>query len=175
MTDFLPTDYEAPKTGGAYMKLQKGENRFRIMSKPILGWLDWKDNQPHRFRMNEKPTAPFDPSRAVKHFWAFIVWNCNEQQIQILEITQSGIQQAIAALSKDPDWGAPFGYDIKVTRSGEGLDTEYTVSPVPHKPRPDEAVEASNKRPIYLEALYDGADPFADHGTITPIENAIPF
>jgi hypothetical protein len=38
------------------------------------------------------------------------------------------------------------------------------------------AVDAANKKPIYLDALYAGEDPFADHGgKITPIENAMPF
>ena len=57
-SEFLPEGYEAPQGTGNYMKLQSGENKFRILSKPIIGWLDWKDNKPHRFRMKERPEKP---------------------------------------------------------------------------------------------------------------------
>jgi hypothetical protein len=176
MSDFLPEGYEAPVSGGAYMKLEQGENRFRILSKPIVGWLDWKDNKPYRFPMNKKPEKPMEADRKIKHFWAFIVWNCNRNEVQILEVTQSSIQAAITALTKDQDWGTPYNYDIKVTKTGTSLETEYTVAPAPHKPVDPLAVDAANKKPIYLDALYAGEDPFADHGgKITPIENAMPF
>ena len=39
----MPEGYEKPKTGGGYMKLQQGENRIRIFSRPIVGWID-RDN-----------------------------------------------------------------------------------------------------------------------------------
>lgn len=159
--DFLPEGYEAPKGNSNYMKLQNGENKFRILSKPIIGWLDWKENKPLRFPMDKKPSAPIDPKRKVKHFWAFIVWNYNENKIQVLEITQSTIQSAITSLSKDPDWGSPFKYDIKVMRSGENMETEYQVNPVPHKKVSEEIQEAYMAQPINLEALFTGDDPFA--------------
>ena len=38
--DFLPDNYEAPQGGGGYMKFQKGDNKFRIVGKPIIGWLN---------------------------------------------------------------------------------------------------------------------------------------
>jgi len=171
--DFLPQDYEAPKNGGNYMKLQKGENRFRILAKPILGWLDWKDNKPLRFRMPSKPN-PIDPKKPVRHFWAMIVFDCIEEKIKILEITQSTIQGAIQNLSKDADWGSPMGYDIKIVKSGEGMETEYAVNPVPHKPIPDLAKKLLAEQSINLEALYDGADPFGEKKSV-PVTHDLPF
>jgi len=173
--DFLPNDYEAPKTGGSYMKLQKGENRFRILSKPILGWIDWQDNKPLRFHMAAKPAKPVDPKKSVKHFWAFVVWNCNEEKVQILEITQATIQSAIQALSKDEDWGSPFGYDIKVKRTGDGMETEYTVNPVPHSKVSKQTEEALvSIGQINLDALYEGADPFAQKAVVKETSD-LPF
>jgi hypothetical protein len=142
------------------MKLKAGENKFRIMSKPIIGWLDWKDNKPLRFRMKDKPQQPIDPKKPVKHFWAMVVWNYNDNQIQVFEITQSSIQQAIQALTIDADWGSPFNYDIKIIRTGEKMETNYTVNPVPHKEVAKDIAKAYNEKPINLEALYDGLDPF---------------
>src|SRR5690606_20654859 len=91
--EFLPEGYEAPQGTGNYMKLQSGENKFRILSKPIIGWLDWKDNKPYRFRIKERPEKPMG-DKPVRHFWAFIVWNYNAEAVQILEITQATIQKA---------------------------------------------------------------------------------
>lgn len=156
---FMPVGYEAPKTGGKYLKLEKGENKFRILSKPIIGWEDWKDNKPMRSRMNDKP-SPHDPTRPVKHFWAFTVWCYKTSEIKVMEITQRTIQSAIETLSKDSDWGSPFGYDLKIIRSGEGMETEYQVNPAPHKPLHPNIELAKHNTPINLDALYSGGDPF---------------
>lgn len=158
--DFLPQGYEQPTSGGNYAKLKQGENKFRILGKPIIGWLDWQDKKPLRFRMKDKPSQPIDPTKAVKHFWAMVVWNYNENQIQILEITQSSIQSAISTLSNDEDWGNPLSYDIKIVRTGEKMETQYAVNPVPHKPLSAEISMALEAKPIKLEALFDGEDPF---------------
>ncbi len=174
--DFLPIDYEAPKTGGNFMKLQNGENKFRILSKPIIGWLDWKDKKPLRFAFNNKPDKPIDPKKPIKHFWAMVVWNYSECKIQILEITQSGIQKSIINLTNDADWGSPYSYDIKINRSGDGLDTEYSVNPIPHKVISDEIKQAYNDKPCDLQMLFAGEDPFAKQDIVTPLmASDLPF
>lgn len=161
INDFLPTGYEAPKTGSKnYMKLNNGENRIRILSKPILGWLDWDNNKPLRFRMNEKPSKPVVAARPIKHFWAFVVWDYADNKLKILEITQATIQLAIGSLTRDEDWGNPFTYDIKIIRSGEKMETNYQVSPVPHKQVAKEVQAALVQTTINLDALFSGGDPF---------------
>lgn len=157
--DFLPDNYEAPAGGSNYMKFQDGENKIRILSKPIIGWLDWKDKKPFRFRFNARPDKPMG-DKPIKHFWAFLVWSYADQSVQILEITQATIQKAIQDLSKDDEWGAPFGYDLKITRKGQSLDTVYSITPSPKKDLMEEIKKACLEKPAYLEALYDGADPW---------------
>lgn len=165
--DFLPQDYEAPAGSAGYMKLQDGENKIRILSKPIIGWLDWKDKKPFRFRMNAKPDKPMTPDKPIKHFWAFLVWNYEAQAVQILEITQQTIQKTIQDLSKNEDWGAPFGYDIKITRKGKDLQTEYSVMPSPKKDLISDIKEAALEKKAYLDALFDGSDPWVVNGKHT--------
>lgn len=170
--NFLPDNYEAPKpTNQLYLKLQDGENRIRILSRPIVGWEDWNaEKKPVRYKMNEKPAKPFDASKPMKHFWAFIVWNVNEEMIQIMQITQATIRSCLESLSKDQDWGSPFEYDIKINKKGEKMETEYTVNPAPHKPVSQEILKAFRDRPIKLEALYEGLDPFATiYTSYTPL------
>ncbi len=158
---FLPEGYEAPKGGSNYFKFEKGENRIRILSRPILGWLDWQDNKPIRYRMNEKPAKPVDPKKPVRHFWAMVVWNYRHEAIQVMEITQATIQQSITSLASDPEWGNPSKYDIKITKTGEGMETSYSVNPSPHKPLAEEiqlAIQAKGE--INLDKLYECGDPF---------------
>jgi hypothetical protein len=166
---FLPDDYQAPKSSNNYMKLQDGENKIRILSAPIFGWEDWLEKKPIRFRFENKPCKSQDPKKPVRHFWAFIVWNYQEERIQILQLTQATIRNNIEALCKDEDWGDPYFYDIKIIRKGEGVDTEYMVNPLPHKVLNPIVVEAFKESPCNLEALFDSADPFSDEwDTYTP-------
>lgn len=158
---FLPDNYETPQQSSSYLKFQDGENKLRILSKPVIGWLDWKDNKPMRFRMNAKPEKPVDPLKPIRHFWAMLVWSYQNNAIMILEITQATIQKSIESLSKDDDWGAPFAYDLKIVKKGKEKQTEYSVTPSPKKKPDDSILKAALEKPGYLEALYDGADPWA--------------
>jgi len=158
---FLPEGYQAPKSSNFYMKLQDGENKIRILTQPILGWEDWLENKPIRYRMGDKPKKSFDPKKPVRHFWSFVVWNYNEEQIQILHLTQATIRNNIEALCHDSDWGAPFFYDIKIIKKGEGTSTEYLVNPLPHKSLHPYIIECFNERPCNLNAIFENADPFS--------------
>jgi hypothetical protein len=173
--DFLPQDYEAPAGSANYMKMKDGENKVRILSKPIIGWLDWKEKKPYRFRMNAKPEKPMG-DKPIKHFWAFLVWNYEAETVQILEITQASIQKAIQDYSKNDEWGAPFFYDIKIIRKGKDLDTEYSIMPSPKKDLADEIKKAALEKPAYLDALFDGADPWVVNGKTTEYAfQSLPF
>jgi hypothetical protein len=167
---FLPPDYEAPASGN-YMKLKLGENRFRILDAAITGNMFWmgngEDRKPVRRRPHELIDADelgqdqFGKRERIRHFWAFPVWDYATEQIEILEITQRTIQDAIRGLSESSDWGDPFSYDIVIRKSGSGLDTEYAV--MPGKPSATEShiIDAYNAMGLNLEALYEGGDPFA--------------
>lgn len=165
--NFLPEDYKLPDTSG-YMKLKEGENTFRVLSSAIIGYEYWNtSNKPVR---SKKPVerTPDDiriekdglPSK-IKHFWAFVVWNYEAKAVQILEITQSTIQKGIKALVDNQRWGHPTGYDITITKSGEGFDTEYIVQGNPPLEKIDKDIlSAYENKPVNLEALFTGENPF---------------
>jgi len=164
--EFLPQDYKVPVSGGGYMKLKMGDNLVRIMSNPIFGYEYWtNETKPVRSEVEftETPNIKLDkdgnPTK-VKHFWAFIVWNYETKNIEILQINQSTIQSAITNLVKDEDWGNPKNYDLKITRTGEGFDTEYAVNPKPAKAVTEEVAQKYADSKIKLEALFDGGNPF---------------
>lgn len=165
---FLPSDYkDVPQGASGYMKFKKGTNRFRILSPAIVGWEYWnKENKP--VRQKEKFTLiPEDiklddegmPTR-ITHFWAFAVWNYEEKSVQILEITQSTIQRAMK-IKIDNRAGDALGYDFIITRTGDGLSTDYDIDTGNPEPVSPEVVKLSEAKKVNLEALYSGADPFA--------------
>lgn len=163
----LPDNYEVPTAEGGYMRFEEGENKFRVLSEPILGNEYWTDTdggrKPNRFRMSEPIDVSKVPDPAqIKHFWAMVVWNYKANRLQVLEITQKTIQQAIAAYDRNPDWGDFRDYDLTVVRKGEGLNTEYQVMASPQKQISDEIKEAYKSAKINVEALFDNADPFSN-------------
>ncbi len=170
---FLPTDYKSPNSSNSYLKLQEGENRIRIMSRPIMGWEDWDlNNKPIRFRMHERPAKPIVSEKPIRHFWSLIVFNYTEERVQIMHIVQNTIRKSIEALCRDTDWGDPFGYDIKIVKEGKGKDTDYSVNPVPHKPMDAYLVNEFKSNPCNLEAIFLNADPFSSEwDSYTPMGN----
>ena len=68
--------------------------------------------------------------------------------------------QDMKALVDNPKWGDPKGYDITVTRTGEGYDTEYSTMPNPHSTVEQSVLDEYAKKTIKLEALYEGGNPF---------------
>jgi hypothetical protein len=159
--NFLPQNYRAPNTSNYYVKLIDGENRIRILSRPIMGWEDWLDNKPVRYQLDDKPAKSFDKTKPIKHFWSLIVFNYGQNAVQIMHITQNSIRKSLEALCRDTDWGDPYHYDIKITKSGQGLETEYTINPVPHRPLDEEIIKAFKDNPCNLEALFTNSDPFS--------------
>lgn len=157
--EFAPADYKLPESN-SFMKFVQGKNKFRIMSKLTTGYEYWNiDNKPVRSR--EMPTdvsggkEEEDGKVRVNHFWAVVVYNYATESLQLLEITQKGVQKYILGLVNDPDWGAPQGYDLVVTREGDGLNTKYTVAANPHKEMDAEIVAEYEASDLDPESLFE--------------------
>lgn len=177
-------EYEIPSTSN-YMKFDDGDNKFRILGAfsegtAIQGIEYWKTinnkRTPIRLKKNKDGTFPNVPNSELevnkfgnldtpKFFWAFPVWNYSEKKIQILEITQVTILRYIKKVIENPKWGDPRDYDLIVTSAKNGDKTEYTVTNDPKEKLAKEIIDLFIGTPINLEALFDGADPFAVSGS----------
>lgn len=172
---FLPTDYKIPEKPSNYMKFKQGENRFRILESPTLGWLYWV-NEDGEIRQKDEPfttggkpirlqldqDVPVRAAEVVKHFWAVPVWNYDDKMIQVLEITQNGIQDTITGYARNKAWGSPVEYDLAVTRTGDKLETAYTVIAEPKTPLDPKIVEkwdTLKKAGFDMEKLFSGEHP----------------
>lgn len=171
--EFLPDGYEPPKGSSGYMKFEKGVNKFLILGSALVGWEYWSlEDKP--VRVAELPEHnPADirvgddgQPEKIKHFWAFPVWNYEDERVQVLELTQSTIRREISALVDNDEWGTPvLTYAITVSREGEKLTTKYTVTPSPAKDIPVEILDAwkeAQDKGFDVSRLMDGGNPFTD-------------
>ena len=179
---------EKPKSNtDDFLKLEKeGTYRFRVIGilgykyNFIHGYIAWdSENKPHRedFVQGSKGSEELiakDRKKEPKYFWAFVVifinavdkennpiFEAKEGKPQVLEIQQITIQQGIARLLNDEDWGNPKEYDITVNRVGlDKSDTKYHVNAKPKSPITQEMLTAVEDANIDLRAMFEGGYPF---------------
>lgn len=154
-----------------------GANRFRILSPAITGYEYWtKENKPVRSRENwdlipqDIKVGNDGMPTPVKHFRAFVVWHYNENLVQVLEITQATIQRGLK-IKIDNREGKATENDFIITRSGEGMDTEYDIDVAESSPLKAEIEIAYKAKKVDLEALFYGGDPFATTAQNQPVES----
>lgn len=150
----LPQEYEVPQTPSNYFKLQKGNNRLRIVSPIKVGWEHWIDEGEKR-----KPIRSRTPlgKEKEKHFWVFCAYDYADENVKVLEITQKGIQEFMRNVMKLPNKALASRYDFYITKSWEGLDTSYTVTNSDNDTElPEQIVKAIEvAKGIDLEAFLD--------------------
>lgn len=165
MSTFMPEGYLNLKQEKNYWntsKMKEGDNRIRIVGKPIAGWMDWQGKVPMRYRPDQKPKVSFDPTKPAKAFWTLFAWDYVREGLYVLEISQASLIKALMAVSQDADWGDFTKYDIKINKQGSGKETRYTLTPLPPKPLNATIEEAIKNTPVRLEALFEGGDPWDD-------------
>jgi len=165
---FVPANYVAPTSGGGdFTKLADGANSLRILSElPLIGWAYW-NTAGKPVRSLEHPGQPADirigtdgKPEKVKEFWAMAVYNIGTKKVELWEVTQAQIKDAIISLSRDADWGHPMGYSLKITKTGQKLETKYSVMPGKPAPLPADVQAVVDASPVNLMALIDGGNPF---------------
>ena len=170
MTERLPTDYSMPENNNSkYLRISEDPQEFRILTSPIIGWeyfrVDGDRVSPVRQKeaFTEIPADSKDDSKP-KEFWAFVIWNHTLWCIQVAEITQASIKKEILKYVQDADnRGDPKKYDFRISRSGKGKETRYSLTALPKSKFDWESDEASAfdlAKWINLDALYDWDDPF---------------
>jgi hypothetical protein len=154
---------------GRYINPAKieGEKRLRCFGLGITGWEAWTvDNKPVRWELKpEEFPANIrrdDGNVNCKRFLSGLVYDYEDSAFKILNITQRTLMDQLFRFMKDSDYGDPSGYDIKISRSGEGLKTVYTLVAAPPKPVAKDIALAYESVHCNLSALFDGDDPWAE-------------
>lgn len=145
----------------SYMKLEKGDNKIRLISKPIAGYVEWIDKKPVRTPITDGQPEATDEENPPRKFIAVAIIDQKDGNVKILEVTQQSVIKAIRALANNADWGNPFTYDLNINKSGEDLKTKYVVTPSPKKALSKEAIKKAGEKPCALEQLFQGEDPWS--------------
>lgn len=178
VTAFLSTEVfeeiqQESANNGRYInpsKLKAGEpeKRLRFIGQGITGFSGWTtEKKPVRFETKpEELPANLAPDMSgktsLKRFIAGVVWDYEASDFKILEITQRTLMDQLFKYAKDSDYGDPTNYDIKISKTGSGMDTEYTLIAAPPKSLAPEITKAYKEFYCNLPALFDGEDPFAE-------------
>lgn len=175
----LPKDTSGGLGGGDFFKPQAGNTKLLILADPVAGYEYWTtDSKPVRSR--EKFDEPLEnvkmrtvkekdkvtgeevevekPDRQ-KYFWAVPVYNFTTESVEVFQITQKGIRDELVAIQSNEDWGDPIGkYTVTLNKKGEGLNTEYKVTPNPDKKEVQAQVEKIVAEyaadPIDIESIF---------------------
>jgi len=160
-----------PYASSRYVKLKEGTIRLRLFDF-IDGWEYWTDangkvvprggragegGKPKRVAQTDLETLPIEARNAANYFRAYKVFNYETKRTEILQLKQRTILEPLIAYFYDEDWGGGktlSTFDITITRTGEGLETTYQVTPKP------KSVFQHKLSAIDLDALYRGDDPF---------------
>ena len=178
----------AKTTGGAYLNPSSIEKdstvRITLLGdKSLAGYECWvtKDGKRFSMKFQTEPTREDLQARAEeegvelsgdekpKGFYAFFIYNYEEECVQVFQFSQAGLIDPIIANLSDEEIGLePTMYDFKLSTNGlSGLDKRYNVSCVPGKRRQEKVnkqIEAAFGEVMNqggdLSNLLVGADPF---------------
>lgn len=164
-------------TGGNYLNPgsidKDSQIRITLLGSESLGGYEcWVAKEGKRYSMKFKtePTREDLKERAdeegveltgeekVKAFYAFWIWNYEEECVQVFQFSQQGlIDPIIANLSDEEISQEPHAYDFKLSTNGlSGLDKRYQVACVPGKRRQEKIDKQINA--AFDEVMTQGAD-----------------
>jgi hypothetical protein len=156
----------------------KATIKIRIVQpeKAIAGWEWWTEvdgkRKPNRIEQyNSKGEALMPPKVLFegekkdnpKNFFAYIIYNYNTEKFETMQIHQKALKTAILDLAKNKDWGKIDGYNINITKTQTGKETqsvEYTVMPSPHSKLEKELQDELNNLNWDLNQLFVGKHPW---------------
>jgi hypothetical protein len=184
---FLPTtpeEFQIPSKSSQFMKFEQGENEFRILSKCYEGYLIFtEESKPIRKRIKRdeegkvlkgsefskeelihhkarKDKKNKDMFETPKYFWMFLVYNYATKEFQVLEVSQKGVITTMMEYLKKEDWADPKTYNYIITKSGNSLDTNYTVTTSIPKSLPKEVLDTLESLEYDIDKVFDGGYPF---------------
>lgn len=147
MSNIYATHKPEQGSGGLYLKITDGQTvKIRIASEPAI------------FENESQPDENGNTRISTRYGW--LVWNQDEQTPQIIQQSATFFKN-LAVLAQDEEYGDPTGYDIKIKRVGQGLETTYTITPSANR----EPLGASAKKELAAIDLIEKlkASPYAQH------------
>lgn len=129
--------YTPPSAGGNFLKFENNvEVIVRILSDTVV----------FESVFTDKDTQ--ETSVSTKYAW--LVWDFASKEAKIMQLPVGGYK-SVAQFGKDPEYGNPKDYNMKIMRTGTGFDTKYQITPSPKKaPLLEQAPEAEGKTDVNI-------------------------
>lgn len=143
--------YEIPNDG-SFLKLEAGDNKIRIASKPyeVAFYQTSKKGEKYStqsLRTKEEVEQAVREGKKVKYKYAYLAFSRKDNKLYVFEAPVA-IFRLIVNFARNPEYGDPQKYDITVNKQGEGLGTTYQVIPsrksTPLTPEEESLVALSN-------------------------------
>lgn len=113
-----------------YLKVRQGKNKIRIVSEVGVYGTHWKEGKTTVCIGKDKGCYLCAEKSEVKGRWTCWVIDRTDGKIKQFDMGYTIIQQ-IQKLAQSDDYSFETipSYDMEITKTGEGLETEYTVIP----------------------------------------------
>lgn len=136
----------------AYLQLQAGDNRVRVVSPPFQVNVHWEETIEGSKQkvICPGPGCPIcKVGRTPGTRYQALVLNRATAKVEILEGGPQIFRQ-VKDYAVDPDYGDPSKYDIKIKKEGSGRDTRYSVKAAPNKTEltPEEQALVNDATPL---------------------------
>jgi hypothetical protein len=166
------------KSGGDFYMLQSGSNKVRIVSELVDRGTHFSASEKRSFTCLGKDEGCKFCASGDKPRVKFLMWVIDRRDgsIKLADFGYS-IVKAVSALQQDEDYtfeNIP-DFDIKIVKSGEGMNTEYTVTPSPKTA----LTEDEQTKVLALESIDSVAENLKEKGkpSVVPVAGMedVPF
>ena len=136
--DVISESFESNGPKVNFMRLQDGQSRIRVGSMPSKVSQHWEKTVSGKSRKitcigKDCPLCKLGHQPTTRYQLKILDKIDSDQPVpKILEVGVSVIKQ-ISNCAKDPEFGDPTTYDLKITKQGVGKETRYTVMASPKK------------------------------------------
>ena len=144
-------DYESfGSSTGDFYRLESGDNKIRILSEFEVISKHFMPDKTVSLCRGDKNGCTLC-RQGNKPSTKFLMWilDRKDMQIKVAELGYSIIKQ-LGELAKSADWHFDDipNYDINVKRTGEGMNTEYFVSPCKPNELPEDVLAVFSEKDI---------------------------
>lgn len=118
------------KVSDKFFKIAEGQNKIRVISEPVPLWVSFDKETKKAKKYLDEGIAKTD-LQAKKRYCMWVIDRA-DGKVKMAEFGTSVMRQ-IQILALDDDYGFDSipPYDLKITRAGGGMETKYTVTPMP--------------------------------------------
>lgn len=150
--------YDVPNNT-PFLKLEAGDNKIRLCSKPVELPFYQASRKGEKYATVQLNTqAEIDQAivegKKIKYKYAYLAINRRDGKLYVWESSVQAFR-SIVSFARNPEYGDPTQYDITVNRSGEGINTQYSVIPARNSsPFTDEELEMIENGKDMIEQTY---------------------